>query len=229
MPCARLWISSQRSAVFLPGKSSRRTRGEKTSAPPPGMDTSPASFIRPSTSSSLILKPLAEVVDFSRRPRLDVNRRESLVDASDNALVPLERPVRVMAAHNVYLVHLRVQLAQDLVHLHLVGAGVALLLGEIAEGTREDADVGGVDLTIEDEVDLLAPQPALGVVGHLTERHQVRRVEAAEAVLEAEPLAVLNLVPDGFERSGSRKRMLGVAVVAVVISPPMVMAVAGRV
>ena len=49
----------------------------------------------------------------------------------------------MVAAHNVHLVHIFVQLGQNLLHAHLVGVGVPLLLGEVAERAGEDADVGG--------------------------------------------------------------------------------------
>ena len=59
----------------------------------------------------------------------------------------------------------------------LVGAGLAGLAGEPAERAGQDADVGGGDVAVDDEVDAVALPPRLDVVGQATDAEQVLGVE----------------------------------------------------
>ena len=97
-----------------------------------------------------------------------------LVDGGDYLHVLLERPVGVVAAYHVDLSGVFVHVVQDFLHGHLVGVGVTLLLGEVAELAAEDADIGGVQMPVEDEVDSVAFPLALNVVGHASHGRQVR-------------------------------------------------------
>src|SRR5207245_676239 len=81
----------------------------------------------------------------------------------------------------------------------LVGAGLARLAREAAEGAREHADVGGRDVPVDDEVDAVALAPGLGVIGHAPYPQEVVALEQGETVLAAQALARADLVPDGLE------------------------------
>ena len=81
--------------------------------------------------------------------------------------------------------------------------GLLLLLrrGEGAELALHATDVRLVQVQVLDEVDLVgaATLPARPV-GELAELEQVVGLEQRQAVLEIEPLAGLDLLPDRFER-----------------------------
>src|SRR5581483_5327613 len=61
---------------------------------------------------------------------------------------------------------------------------------EVAEGAREDAQVGRVDVPVDDEVDPVAGSLALDAVRQPAEAEQVVGLQAGQPVLEPEPLAV---------------------------------------
>ena len=62
---------------------------------------------------------------------------------------------------------------QDLVHRHGVGEGFPPALAECAELAPVDADVGGVDVPVDDEVHPVAVYPTVGEVRHLPHRMDV--------------------------------------------------------
>ncbi len=134
----------------------------------------------------LDLPAAPEVVDLGGREGLDLHVRMGGVDGADDPLVVLERPVRMMAAHDVDLAHLVADHGHHVLDGVLVGAGRALLAGEVAEGAGEHADVGGRDVAVDDEVDAVALAPGLDVVGQAAEPEQVVRREQREPILAAQ-------------------------------------------
>src|SRR5262249_61536599 len=104
-----------------------------------------------------------EVVDLGRRERLDLPPRARGVEARDDPLVVLERPVRMVAADDVDLANVLADHADDVLDRVLERAGLALLAREAAERAGEDTDVRRRDVTVEDEVDPAALARALDV------------------------------------------------------------------
>ena len=63
----------------------------------------------------------------------------------------------------------------------------------------EDADVGRVDVAVDDEVDPVAGLLSLDVIGHPAEPQEVVGPEARQPVLEVEPLTFAHLLPHAGE------------------------------
>ena len=132
--------------------------------------------------------------------------RERLLQRAHGVDVELEVDVRVLAVDHVDLGEAgQLALAHRVLDELLGGdrVGVLLLLrrGEGAELALHAADVRLVQVEVLDEVDLVraAAQPARPV-GELAEPEQVVGLEQREPVLEVEPLAGLDLLPDRLER-----------------------------
>ena len=140
-----------------------------------------------------------EVIDLGRGERLDLHLGMRGVDGLDHPLVVLERPVGMVAAHDVHLAGLVTHHRHHVLDRVLVGAGLAGLAREAAEGAREDADVGRRDVAVDDEVHAITLAPGLDVIGHAPDAEEVVRLEEGEAVLAAQALARADLVPDGLE------------------------------
>jgi hypothetical protein len=118
------------------------------------------------------------------------------VDGLDQPLEVLERPVRVMPAHDVRLAGPGLDHVEHVLDRVLERAFLALLPGEVAEAAREHAYVGRVDVPVEHEEDLISVQPGLEDVGHAAHRVQVIGGEESQAVLAGQALAGLDLLPD---------------------------------
>ena len=97
------------------------------------MDWRPAALSRGKRFLRLNLPATPEVVDFRGGESLHLAVGELLVHGLDDVLVVLEGPFGMVTAHHVGLADFVVQQAENLVHRHLVGAFIALLLGEVAE------------------------------------------------------------------------------------------------
>ena len=217
------WISHQRSASALPVKwSSFCSRREKISAPPPGIECSPAFLSRVRASTRLDLPAPPEVVDLGRGEGLDLGLRPGVVDGLDQPLEVLEGPVRVMAAHDVRLAGARLDHVEHVLDRVLERALLALLAGEVTEAAGEHTDVRRVDVAVEHEEDLVAVQPGLDEVGHAAHAVEIVGREEGEPVLAGQALAGLDLLPDRVEHgiaesrwSGARRRPLTTSVVRV--------------
>src|SRR5207249_8358653 len=105
-----------------------------------------------------------EVVDLGRGEGLDLHTRARGVQAGDDPLVVLERPLRMVAADDVHLADVLADHADNVLDRVLEASGLALLAGEAAEGAGEDADVGRRDVAVEDEVDAVALARGLDVI-----------------------------------------------------------------
>src|SRR5712691_10557862 len=164
---------NQLSGCSLPGAISWRTRSAKISAPPPGSEPRPASFSSRKTSS---------------------------------CEMPASFDVWVLAVDAVDLRELRDRVLLDRVLDELLrGDRVrVLLLARLCERTElalHAAHVRLVEVEVLDEVDLIAAAAhAAREIGELAEREQVVRLHQRHAVLEVEPRAGLDLVPDRGER-----------------------------
>ena len=82
------------------------------------------------------------------------------------------------------------------VERHLVGALFALAAGERAELAAVAADVGGVDVAVDHEVDAVAVDAAAREVGHLPDAEEVVARVERDAVLAGEALAREDLLGD---------------------------------
>ena len=98
---------------------------------------------------------LAHVVDLHRRVGVQVDLRRDLLDQPQPAPVVLERVVRMDAALHADLgravVDRLLNPCLEVVLRHVVGVGRALSLPEAAERAADDADVGEVDVAVDDE------------------------------------------------------------------------------
>jgi hypothetical protein len=131
-PWAMRWISSQRSAPALPVKRSAFwSRAEKIASP--GHRVEPGGLQAGQGLARLDLPAAPEIVDLSGGERLDLGIGSGGVDRLHEPLVVLERPVRVVAAHDMDLADVRLDHSNDVLDGVLERAGLALLLGEVAE------------------------------------------------------------------------------------------------
>ena len=142
------------------------------------------------------LEALAEVVDFGNRKGLDLDVGALAPHRPQQLLVPLERQGMVVPADHVHFVHVGVDGFQDLVIGHLVGVVIARFGRKVTELAREDADVGGVDLDIEDEKDFVARYSPLGKICHPAQRKQIGGLQQGHPLAAIESLGGNDLFPD---------------------------------
>ena len=151
------------------------------------------------------------VVDLGGRVALEVHPRERLVQRRDRVAVVAEVHVRVLAVDHVDLGEPRHLTLREHVLDELLGAErvrLRLLPGrcERAELALHAADVRLVHVEVLDEVDVVrAAANATGDIGELAEREDVVRLENRHSVLEVEPRASLDLVPDRCQRVSQGK------------------------
>ena len=146
------------------------------------------------------------VVDLRGGVHLQVHVRQRLLERANGVDVELEVDVRVLAVDHVDLgepgqLALAHRVLDQLLGRDRVGLLLLLRRGEGAELALHAADVRLVQVEVLDEVDLVgaAALPARPV-GELAELEQVVGLEQREPVLEVEPLAGLDLLPDRLER-----------------------------
>ena len=101
-----------------------------------------------------------------------------------------------MPADDVDLAHLLADHPDDVLDRVLEGTVLALFPGEPAERAGEHADVRGRDVAVDDEVDAVALAARLDEVGHPPEPEEIVGLEEPEAILAAEALTGLDLLPD---------------------------------
>ena len=144
---------------------------------------------------------LGEVVDLHGGERLDVHLREPLPEGPEHPEVEIERKVRVEPADDVQLRGVLVTRllgpGQDLVQRHGVGEGVLPALAECTELAPVDADVGGVDVPVDDEVHPVAVYPPVGEVRHLPHRMDVPAEEQGKGILLGQPHPCRHLILNG--------------------------------
>ena len=164
-PCASRWTSSQTSAGTLRSAMILRTRGLKTSAPPPGIVSWPAARRRRDGLGVIDLREPRDEVDLDRGERGERHVRQRRLELGEELLVVREVVLLRHPAHDVQLgdAELR-QLGGALDQLvHAVGVGALVLLGpdrEGAEAAPDDADVGRVEVRVDVVGDLVAVAPA---------------------------------------------------------------------
>ena len=112
---------------------------------------------------------LAHVVDLHRRVGVQVELRRGLLGEPQPAPVVLERVVGMDPALHADLGRAEIDRLGDplreVLLADLVGVGRAPALAEAAEGTADDADVGEVDVAVDDEGRPLAGQLGAQLVG----------------------------------------------------------------
>src|SRR4030042_7036248 len=141
-----------------------------------------------------------EVVDLHGGERLDVHLRETLPQGSEHAEIEVERQIRVEPPPDVQLRRVLgtplLRTHEDLVHGHGVGERLFLPLAERAELAPVDADIGGVDVPVDDEVHTIAVHAPVGQVRHLPYRVDVPRAEQGKGVLLGHPHPRRHLIPN---------------------------------
>ena len=132
---------------------------------------------------------------------LQVDFRKPLLEPAQHLAVPLQRQLRMQAAHDVKL---RDRLAPSLAgvppHLferHGVGLRVVHALPEGAQAAARHADVRGVDMAVDVEIRHVAVLALAHQVGHVAHPQDVAGTVQRHAVLERQPLACLDLRADG--------------------------------
>ncbi len=158
------------------------------------------------------------MVDLGGGVELQVDVGQRLVQRAHGVDVEVEADMRVLAVHHVDLGEARQLALGDGVLDELLGRDrvrVLLLLGggERAELALHAADVRLVQVEVLDEEDLVrAAALSAGEIGQLAEAEEVVGLEERQAVLEIEPLACLDLLPDRVEGRAVPARVAGVSV-----------------
>jgi hypothetical protein len=193
--CAALWTSSHSSERIFVLKTSLWTRSSKTSAPPPGSDPRVDQILEDLDGALVLESPtlgdLLEVDDFDRGEGLDVQFRGDFADRLQHRGVVVEREPGMESADDVQfgctcLGSLDGFLA-DLVNRVLVGALVALLAVEGAEGTAEGADVRVVDVPVDVEPGDIPVHPTPDQVRQCAHGMDVVRLVEKKSILARKP------------------------------------------
>ena len=171
--CAWRAVSSHSLPSILWSQMMRRTRSLKISAPPPGMESMPASRSRSSVSRIGDLRAPRQVRDLDHREGLQMHLREALLEAAQHFAVPVQSQLRMQSADDVELGDgFAPALAGAMPHLferHGVGFGIAHALAEGAQPATGHAHVGGVDVAVDVEVGHVAVQPLAHQVGQVAD------------------------------------------------------------
>ena len=155
---------------------------------------------------------LGEEIDLDGSEGLEMHPGIGLLEGAQDVFVVVEAEPCVQTADDVEFgdarVHIRPDMLDDLGRRPGVGAGAVLARArKRAEVAVESADVGGVDVAVLVEVDVLAAvAPLVHQVGHLTDGQQVVATKEAHAVIETEALPGLDFGHEIGQRSGGRSR-----------------------
>ena len=143
---------------------------------------------------------LGEELDLDRRVRLDVNLGGRLLDPAHHVHVVRERQLVMQSADDVQLGRPPLAgLPGPLDHrgtIHHVGLGLVQVGPEGTEIASVDTHVRRVDVRVDVVVAEIAVVPLAHQVGHRAEGEQVVRGLQRQAVVEAQPLAGLDLLAD---------------------------------
>src|SRR5882762_1542942 len=168
-----------------------RTRGWKISAPPPGSESTPASFnlISVSPVDSFDAR---EVAHLDHRERFQVHAWAALLQPADHLQEIFERQIRVQAAHDVEF--------QRAFARALFGAGINLFQGEVvrtrragvaakgAELAMSDTYVRRIDVPVDIEISHVAVLFFTHVIRQPANGQQVRRAVQRDAIIDRKPL-----------------------------------------
>ena len=157
----------------------RRTRSLKISAPPPGIESMPASRSRSQRlrewrfSCAAPGRPISTMVNAFR-----CTSRKALLQAAQHLAVPIQRQLRMQPAHDVKFGDgFAPAFARALPHLverHGVSLGIAHALAEGAQPATGHAHVGGVDVAVDVEISDVAVQPLAHQVGQVAQAPECR-------------------------------------------------------
>ena len=144
-----------------------------------------------------------EVADLNHREGLEVDGGEALLKATKEFAVPVEGERGVETADNVeFRDGFRPAFAGDLPGLfvrHGVAVGIADLFTEGTELALSDANVGGVDVTVDVVVSIVAVDALADDVGHVADGEDVGGAVHRHAVFKGEAFAGEDFLVDGFE------------------------------
>ena len=187
-----------------------RTPGLNTSAPPPGIVSSPASRNAIERVANGHLLDARDVRDLDGGERLDVNLRDGAPSARETSRCSTRAPrayrARRRCGTRASACCSRVcRFGVDLLHRVAVRAVFFRQPRVRAEdaGLPQDADVRRIDVLVRGERDAVAVLRAIDRVGHVAEADQVGAGEQRDAVFRRQPLAALDLVGDRAESAGS--------------------------
>ena len=182
--CASRITSIQVSVVHFSGEMAWRISSSRISAPPPGIESRPGRDQPLDHGADRHVLDLGDVADLLGRQAVD-RQREVGLHPAEQILVPGERQVRVEPALQQDLHAAQVDRLLELLGQHLARQRVALgLVGgravEVAELAAGDADVGVVDVAVDDVGDdaFGVQRPAAGVGGGAQLQHRRLGVEA---------------------------------------------------
>ena len=142
------------------------------------------------------LAPLRQIGDLHHGERLQMDFRETLLQAAQHLAVPIQRQLRMQAADDVELGdRFAPALARAMPHF-FERPGVRLgILGALAEGAQlaaGHAHVGGIDVPVDVEPGDVAVLALAHQVGHVADGQNVGAAEEREAVVEIQALAGLH-------------------------------------
>ena len=157
------------------------------------------------------LRPAGDVLHLGRREGVQVDRVARL-DRAEQILVPVDAEVGVVTALHQHRGAAESQRLLDLLEDHRARQHVALAAVprpavEGAEVAVGDADVGVVDIAVDDERDLVAVGAAVAhLVGGAADGDEVARAQQRERVVVGETLARQHAIEDLARRSGPVRR-----------------------
>ncbi len=151
------------------------------------------------------LAALREIADLDHGEGLQVDLRKALLQAAQHLAVPVERQLRMQAAHDVEFGNgFRVTmpgLFPDFLQRHGVRLGILGALAERTQFAARHADIGGIDVAVDVEEGGVAVEAFADLVGQPADAQQIGRAVNNDAVLVGQPLAGIDLGADGFEAS----------------------------
>ena len=132
--------------------------------------------------------PPGEIVDLGRRKQGKLHVRQRFFETPHQGKPVVERELtRIVTADDMQLVEIRSRfqgLGEHLVSRHPNGAVAFLVFigGERAKAATGVADVGRIDVAVENVEDVLAALALLGTLGHAPQRVQVAGAQKRNAV-----------------------------------------------
>src|ERR1051325_5205467 len=212
---ASRWTVSHSSPESLRSAIVARAAGENTSAPPPGSESTPASFIARSDSLNA-----RQMRNFNRGECLNHDSGVALFQAAKHVCVVRQLQLGMQPTDDVELARRilarRVRLGEHVLEAARVGAVFLRHARERAEdaGVAQDADVGRIDVLVRREVDAIPVPGAVREIGEPADRQQVVRCEKREAILARQPLSPLDLLRDESQTHGALR------IASVTLCPP---------
>ena len=151
----------------------------------------------------LIFARCAKISDLHHRERLQMDLRKPLLQAAQHLAIPIERQLRMQAAHDVELGdRFAVAVAgafPDLFERHGVRLGILGALSESAQAATGDADIGRIDVAVDVEIGDVAVQALAHAIRHPADAQQIGRAVERHAVVETQAFAGVRLFANRLE------------------------------